>query len=44
MTGLCSEPMLGIEVKLLGHLARLDAIGAQIDDHVTLLRLECLAH
>jgi hypothetical protein len=44
MTGLCREPMLAIEVKLLGHLARFDAISAQIDDHVTLLRLECLWH
>jgi hypothetical protein len=43
VTGLWGEPALGIEVKLLGHLARFDAIGAHIDDHVTLLRLECLA-
>jgi hypothetical protein len=43
MTYLRGEPTLGIEVKLLGHLARLDAIGAHIDDHVTLLRFECLA-
>jgi hypothetical protein len=28
MPDLCSEPMLRIEIKLLGHLARFDAIDA----------------
>ena len=40
VTGLWGKPALGIEVKLLRHLAWFDPIGAHIDDHVTLLRLE----
>jgi hypothetical protein len=40
VTGLWGEPTLGIEVKLLRHLAWLDPIGAHIDDHVRLLCLD----
>ena len=38
MPDLWGEPVLRIEIKLLGHLARLNSIGAQIDNHVNLLR------
>jgi hypothetical protein len=34
MPDLGSEPMLGVEVQLLGHLVRPHGIGAEVDDHV----------